>query len=139
MVARDSRSLRQKPELDLALLRVLVAEDHPAHQALERAVLESLGCEVTVVADGLAATQKARVEAFDVIVLDRNMPLCNGDTAALLIRLGRGASAGALIVCCSSEEAEGDAAALYDAILPKPILLAAISGLLDELVGRRSA
>lgn len=132
-------ALKHQQQAQPVPLRVLVAEDHAVHQALERAALEGLGCEVTVVADGLEAIRKAGLKAFDVIVLDRNMPLCNGDTAALHIRLGRGASAGALIVCCSSDEPEGETAALYDAILPKPIMLAAISAMIGDLPRRAAA
>ena len=120
-------------------LRVLLAEDHAIHQRLERTLLEGLGCRVTVVGDGAEAIRRAWHEPFDLIVLDRNMPNCDGDTAALAIRLGRGASAEAPIVCCSADAPDGEAAALYDAILPKSIILAAISTMIADRQGRAAA
>jgi CheY-like chemotaxis protein len=131
--------LARKPSRSANPLRVLVAEDHPTHQARQRAILEGLGCHVTMVADGFEAIRAARMEAFDLIVLDRNMPVCNGDTAALLIRLGRGASFEVPIACCSTTPRERAAAGIYDVVLAKPLVPAPISAVLHQLVRHEAA
>jgi CheY-like chemotaxis protein len=115
---------------------VLVVEDHPAHQQMTRAVLEALGHQVTMVADGFAAVEAASATAFDVIVMDRNMPRCGGDQATTLIRTLAGPSRHALIVCHSSDPPTGGAAALYDDTLEKPATFEAVRGVLERMRAR---
>jgi CheY-like chemotaxis protein len=116
---------------------VLVVEDHPAHQQMTRAVLEALGHQVTVVADGFAAVDAASATAFDVIVMDRNMPHCGGDQATMLIRKLPGPSRHALIICHSSDPPLGAQAGLYDDVLEKPATSEEVRGLLERLRGQR--
>lgn len=115
---------------------VLVVEDHPTHQQMTRTVLEALGHQVTVVADGFAAVEAASATGFDVIVMDRNMPRCGGDQATLLIRTLSGPSRHALIVCHSSDPPTGDKAALYDDTLVKPATFETVRGLLQRMRDR---
>ena len=112
---------------------VLVVEDHPAHRQMTQAVLEALGHQVTVVGDGFAAVEAANTIAFDVIVMDRNMPRCNGDQATFLIRSAAGPSRCAIIICHSSDPPTGKNAALYDDLLQKPATPAAVQGLLARV------
>jgi DNA-binding response OmpR family regulator len=60
-------------------MRVLVAEDHVAlaHRIAEG--LRDAGLAVDVVNDGSAALLHANVTAYDVIVLDRDLPVVHGD------------------------------------------------------------
>ena len=112
---------------------VLVVEDHPAHQQMTRTVLEALGHQVTVVADGFAAVEAARATAFEVIVMNRNMPRCGGDQATMLIRTLPGPSRHAMIVCQSSDPPTAGKAALYDDVLEKPATSEAVRGLLERM------
>jgi len=88
------------------------------------------------VVDGFEAVEAASASAFDVIVMDRNMPRCGGDEATALIRALPGPSREAIIVCHSSQPPLGDNAALYDEILEKPATSAAVQGLLARVRGR---
>jgi signal transduction histidine kinase/ActR/RegA family two-component response regulator len=66
--------------------RVLVAEDNPVNQLVARGMLEALGCEVVVVSDGREAVEAAGKEAFDLILLDLQMPVMDGIEATERIR-----------------------------------------------------
>lgn len=99
--------------------RVLIADDNATHRQFGRCLFESLGCRVWTVANGLEAARLAEAGAFDIVVLDRRMPVCDGDTAAKAIR-ERDVLAQMLLVSHSSEPPRGRAAALYDLVIPKP-------------------
>jgi len=58
--------------------RILYVEDDPASVALVSRVLESEGCEVTSVADGLCALEIARREVPDMILMDINISGLDG-------------------------------------------------------------
>jgi len=70
-------------------LRILVAEDHPVNQEVAKLILQRLGHRVVAVADGraaLAALAPSRREAFDLVLMDVQMPDGDGFETTLLIR-----------------------------------------------------
>jgi CheY-like chemotaxis protein len=71
---------------DLASLKVLVAEDHPTNRAVVSLILEPFGVKLTMVEDGQQAVEAAERESFDVILMDLQMPVMDGLTAAREIR-----------------------------------------------------
>jgi PAS domain S-box-containing protein len=66
--------------------RVLLAEDNAVNQAVAKAMLNTLGCETEIVADGVAAVEAVANRAFDVILMDCNMPRLDGWGATRQIR-----------------------------------------------------
>ena len=60
-------------------MRVLVAEDEPRIAAAVARGLRREGMAVDVAPDGAAALYKARINPYDVIVLDRDLPELHGD------------------------------------------------------------
>lgn len=70
-------------------LKILVAEDNPTNQIVARKLLERAGHDVKVVADGQTALQELRKDAFDIALLDLNMPVMGGLEAARTYRLER--------------------------------------------------
>jgi DNA-binding response OmpR family regulator len=60
-------------------MRVLLVEDHEELAETVADVLRSEGMAVDVVFDGQAALERAGIDCYDVIVLDRDLPGVHGD------------------------------------------------------------
>jgi signal transduction histidine kinase/CheY-like chemotaxis protein len=71
---------------DLAGLKVLVAEDHPTNRAVVSLILEPLDVKLTMVEDGRQAVEAVERETFDIVLMDIQMPVMDGLTAAREIR-----------------------------------------------------
>jgi len=73
-------SLRESP------LRILLAEDSPVNQRLAVRLLEREGHSVVVANNGFEAVRVLDSEAFDVVLMDVQMPVMNGFEATAAIR-----------------------------------------------------
>ena len=67
-------------------LRILVAEDNPVNQKVAAAMLGKMGHCVILANNGREAVEKWREEAFDLILMDVQMPELDGFEAAQEIR-----------------------------------------------------
>jgi signal transduction histidine kinase/CheY-like chemotaxis protein/HPt (histidine-containing phosphotransfer) domain-containing protein len=67
-------------------IRVLVAEDNEINQVVAREVLERGGFACEVVRDGAAALDALTREAYDVVLMDCQMPIMDGFEATAEIR-----------------------------------------------------
>jgi len=64
-------------------IRVLLAEDNPINQDVALTMLQSLGCRVRVVDNGVKALAALAESEFDIVLMDRQMPGMDGfDTTA---------------------------------------------------------
>lgn len=70
----------------LAGRRILAAEDHPVNRQILTLLLEPHGCRLTLVENGLEAVEIAKLQVFDAILMDMQMPVMDGVVAARLIR-----------------------------------------------------
>ena len=66
--------------------RVLVAEDTPELQQLERRILQAMGLTVVFVNNGKEAVERALSERFDVVLMDMEMPEMDGVAATEMLR-----------------------------------------------------
>lgn len=88
--------------------RVLLAEDNQVNQLVARKILSGLGFEVDVVENGYLAVEKMKSEPFDVVMLDCQMPVMDGYTAAREIRKLSGPAAAVPIVAMTAHAMTGD-------------------------------
>jgi PAS domain S-box-containing protein len=69
-----------------AKAHILLVEDLDINQELGRAVLEAAGHRVDVVADGIEAIAAVQEKAYDLVLMDVQMPRMDGLTATQMIR-----------------------------------------------------
>ena len=81
----DQQAPMQKPSTQHAG-HVLVVEDTPMNQQLAQWTLQKLGCTVDIAENGEVALQKIRTAAYDLILMDLQMPGMDGLTATYEIR-----------------------------------------------------
>lgn len=67
-------------------LRVLLAEDHPTNRRVVELILAAIDADLVSVEDGAQAVHAATNHAFDVILMDMQMPVMDGLTALRAIR-----------------------------------------------------
>ena len=119
-------------------LRILVAEDNAGSRAILEAIFRSLGHQVEMVGNGQSAVLAARQHLFDLIVLDVAMPGLDGLAACAAIRSQAGPNQNAPIIALSALSPqslqEKAAEAGLDAVLPKPIEIGRLMGLIRLLV-----
>ncbi len=112
-------------DLDGFKARALVADDHPVNQELLRILLEAVGVDVHVVGDGAQAIDAYQSGAFDIILMDVQMPVMDGPEATRRIRALEGQGMRIPIIAMTanvmSEQIETYLAAGMDAHLGKPI------------------
>lgn len=102
--------------------RVLVADDVEANRDVCRLFLESAGATVRTVDDGRQAVEAARAQAFDLILMDVQMPEVSGLQATRELReLGVRTPIVALTAFSSGSDREACRTAGMDDYLTKPV------------------
>lgn len=106
-------------------LRVLIVEDHPVNRLVLESWLRSAGHSCALAENGEAALAQAAIEAFDLILMDVNMPVLDGLGATRRLRSTTGPNQNAPIVILSASARTQDHAsgldAGADAYLDKPV------------------
>ncbi|HEY3948343.1 ATP-binding protein [Phenylobacterium sp.] len=150
---RGSRRARPAPEpvsetrvaAARGAIRVLAAEDNAVNQLVLKTLLTQVGLDPVIVGDGAEAVAAWEADAWDVILMDVQMPVMDGPDAARAIR-AREAETGrrrtpivALTANAMSHQVTEYLASGMDGFVPKPIevarLLEAISQAIEPPTG----
>jgi PAS domain S-box-containing protein len=120
-------------------LHVLVAEDTKANQLVAVGLLEKLGHRVRLADNGNLALRAWEEEAFDLILMDLQMPELDGLQATARIRereQARGTRTPIVALTAYATRADRDRclAAGMDAYIAKPIRRQDLARVIDELV-----
>ncbi|HEY4444438.1 MAG TPA: PAS domain-containing protein [Steroidobacteraceae bacterium] len=117
-----------QPNFTFRGCRILLVEDNPVNQRVAQRLLQKLAAEVTLANNGAEALERVAESTFDAVLMDCQMPVMDGFTAARRIRdmereNGRGKRLPiiALTANVMSEDRDNCIAAGMDAHLGKPI------------------
>ena len=115
---------------------ILLAEDNLINQRVACRMLETLGYEVEVASNGLAAVAAAASRSFDAILMDCQMPEMDGFEATALIRAAEGTTRHTPIVAVTASAMEQDRQRCLDAgmdeHLAKPLRRDQLATMLDR-------
>jgi signal transduction histidine kinase/AmiR/NasT family two-component response regulator len=121
-------------------IRVLAAEDNATNQLVLTTIMQIFGFELTIAGDGRQAVELWRGGAFDVVLMDIQMPVMDGVAATRAIRSFE-ASEGrprtpilALSANALPQQVETYYAAGMDGHVAKPIELARLQTALEEVL-----
>jgi PAS domain S-box-containing protein len=120
-------------------LRLLVVDDNAVNRELITALLSPFDLEIETAADGVEAVRAAARTAFDLILMDVQMPNMDGLTATRRIRAAPGAPRTPIIAMTANVLPEQVARCLeagMDDHLGKPINAARLLEALDRWSGR---
>ena len=120
--------------------RVLLVDDHDINRELATEMLSRLGCTVTVACNGIEAvalvSEAEADNAFDLVLMDVQMPICDGYEATRAIRRDCSAQRDLPIVAMTANAYPEDIAAARAAgmqdHLAKPITTADLRQILDR-------
>jgi PAS domain S-box-containing protein len=124
---------RQRP-------RVLAADDNRVNQLVLTTLLEQAGLDVVVVDNGAEAVEAWSREAWDVILMDVQMPVMDGPAATVAIRRreqAEGRRRTPIVALTANAMAHQTAEYLacgMDAVVAKPIVVEALLNTLDALL-----
>lgn len=119
-------------------MRVLVAEDHERVADAVARGLRRGGVAVDVAADGDAALYKARVNDYDVVVLDRDLPRTHGDVVCRTLNAEQPGTKILMLTAAGALDEMVEGLALgADDYMSKPFRFAELAARVDAL-GRRS-
>jgi two-component system, sensor histidine kinase and response regulator len=123
-----------------ASLHVLLAEDNSVNQRLATRLLEKRGHRVTVANNGQEALTLLERSAYDLVLMDVQMPLIDGLEATRLIRdREKGTKSHQPIVALTAHAVKGDEErcreAGMDAYLAKPIRPQELDAVLEVYAG----
>ncbi|MEI9889771.1 MAG: ATP-binding protein [Caulobacteraceae bacterium] len=148
-LAGQYAELAAEPELEFLPAgrrrqQVLLAEDHPVNQRVVQAIIGEMA-ELSIVEDGQAAVDACRDYAFDLILMDTQMPVMDGLTAIRAIRAmeaRRGAPPTPIVSLTADampHQVQEALAAGADRHLAKPITAAALMSCLHAVLEHKAS
>lgn len=119
---------------------ILIVEDNSINRSVLGDMLTAMGHKVHEAVNGEDCLQKAKNEAFDIILMDISMPVMDGIEATQRLRHGNGINAGTHIVGLTAhgreEFRERSVSAGMDRFHTKPIRLEALQNIVAEVTSK---
>lgn len=127
----------------LSVLRVLLAEDNPANALVTCAMLSGQVADIKVVENGAEAVRAVQERSFDVILMDKQMPVLNGVAATQEIRALPEPYCNIPIICLTAGVLPNSKAECIengmDEYLTKPVPFTKLSVAIIDAIRTRSA
>lgn len=105
--------------------RILLAEDTDSNRYVIERMLASIGCETTIVGNGVEAIEAMRNASFDLVLMDVMMPIMDGEQATQAIRAMNGPTSRTPVIGITAHSLEAERERLLTAgmtaCLSKPI------------------
>ncbi len=124
--------------MEIAQLKILVAEDSRVNQMILVRILKKLGLNADVVSNGSEAVVATHENKYDVVFMDVNMPVMDGIEAAWLIVHSQPANDRPFIIALTAdttmEEKENCLAAGMDDYVIKPFQLYELLSTLNKWI-----
>jgi CheY-like chemotaxis protein/HPt (histidine-containing phosphotransfer) domain-containing protein len=124
--------------------RILLVEDNPVNQRVALRLLQKLAADVTLANNGAEALERLAEGGIDAVLMDCQMPVMDGFTAAARIRemereegFGKRLPIIALTANVMTEDRENCIAAGMDAHIGKPIVPTQLADCLSRYLGER--
>ncbi len=137
-VRRNVPTIDELPKPARAL-KVLFAEDNDTNRTLVTALLSRMGHQVTAVENGALAVDEVARSAYDIILMDMQMPVMDGPSAMRKIRAMDGPVASIPIIALTAdamrEHHENYVAAGANTVITKPVDWQKLSGEMEHLTG----
>jgi signal transduction histidine kinase/HAMP domain-containing protein len=110
---------------DGPVLKILLAEDNPINIRYIKTLLQKAGHQITVVENGKTVLDVLKTDSFDLVLMDIQMPVMNGDTTLQFIRERELLSGTHLpVIALTAYALKGDQEKYlqmgFDGYLPKP-------------------
>ena len=118
-------------------LHILLAEDNAINQKLAQRAIEKMGHTILVTSNGLRAVEAAAAQAFDLILMDLQMPEMDGFEATARIRQaelpsGRHTPIIAMTAHAMHGDRENCLRSGFDEYISKPVDLETLARILDQ-------
>ncbi len=138
-IVLNIKSLINKDYAKRNPLRILVAEDNKVNQLLIKKVLTNLGYQIHIAENGLQAFEACRIKAYDMVLMDLQMPEMDGLEATKQILSDDSQKGFPVIVALTANVTEGIRETCLSAgmadFITKPLDVETLVTVLERLPG----
>lgn len=140
--AVEAEKVQSSAPAEKTVLKVLLAEDNKVNQKVTMMMLRNLGHQGTVVENGMEAVEAVDQDPYDLILMDRQMPVMDGlDATRQICRRYPDRADRPRIIALTADAMEEDRERFLqagaDAYLSKPIRTKDLKACIDEVFGFR--
>lgn len=136
----ETSALQKQICLDQSL-RILLAEDNIVNQKVTQRMLNKIGYEADIVANGLEVLQALEHQNYDIVLMDMMMPEMDGIETTKVIR--QRSAAGPMIIAITASAFKSDQemclAAGMDGYISKPVRIEELKAALGLVAAKNSA